>query len=148
MQASRTSRRRWKNGQRLTTAAAIIRQDRANFHRFGLRDLSDEDDKFFADEGNRAALEGLLEHGRAEPGVISRIVNGTPLVRVEVWRGDAGPFVVVTLIDSPTTGDESSPGAAQEEPSAQRQLSELSCDQLWFARNSIFKAAGFCFKAP
>jgi hypothetical protein len=148
LQASRTSRRRWKNGQRLTTAAAIIRQDRANFHRFGLRDLSDEDDKFFADEGNRAALEGLLEHGRAEPGVISRIVNGTPLVRVEVWRGDAGPFVVVTLIDSPTTGDESSPGAAQEEPSAQRQLSELSCDQLWFARNSIFKAAGFCFKTP
>ena len=37
------------SGQRLTTAAAIIRQDRANFHRFGLRDPGDEDDTFFAD---------------------------------------------------------------------------------------------------
>ena len=134
------------SGQRLTTAAAIIRQDRANFHRFGLRDPGDEDDTFFADEGNRAALERLLEHGRAEPGVISRIVNGTPLVRVEVWRGGAGPFVVVTLIRSPTIGSESTPGAGHEEPSPQQQLSELNCDQLWSARNSIFKAAGFCFK--
>jgi YARHG domain len=133
-------------GQRLTTAAAIIRQDRANFHRFGLRDPADEDDAFFADEGNRAALERLLEHGRAEPGVISRIVNSTPLLRVEVWQSSAGPFVVVTLIRTPTTGGESEPGAVQEEPAAQQQLSELSCDQLWFARNSIFKAAGFCFK--
>jgi YARHG domain len=126
------------NGQRLTTAAAIIRQDRANFHRFGLRDPADEDDKFFADEGNRAALERLLEHGRAEPGVISRIVNGTPLVRVEVWQGNGGPFVVVTLIETPAVGGESPPG--------QQQLGRLSCDQLWFDRNSIFKATGFCFK--
>ena len=35
------------DGQRLTTAAAIIRQDRANFHRFGLRDAGDENDDFF-----------------------------------------------------------------------------------------------------
>src|SRR3984957_18842556 len=26
------------NGQRLTSAAAIIRQDRANYHRYGIRD--------------------------------------------------------------------------------------------------------------
>ena len=38
------------NGQWLTSAAAIIRQDRANFHRYGFRDAADEDDKFFADE--------------------------------------------------------------------------------------------------
>src|SRR5664280_1375442 len=63
------------NGQRLTTAAAIIRQDRANYHRYGLRDPGDESDIFFANADNRAALERLLERGRAEPGVISRIVN-------------------------------------------------------------------------
>src|SRR3984885_5074198 len=61
------------NGQRLTSAAAIIRQDRANFHRFGIRDPEDQDDTFFADEGNRAALERMLENGKADPGVISRI---------------------------------------------------------------------------
>jgi hypothetical protein len=55
------------NGQRLTSAAAIIRQDRANFHRYGVRDRGDETDTFFADEGNRAALEQMLERGRAGP---------------------------------------------------------------------------------
>jgi hypothetical protein len=87
------------NGQRLTSAAAIIRQDRANFHRYGIRDPEDEGDTFFADEGNRAALEQMLERGRADPGVISRIVNGTPIIRVDIYRGINGPFVVVNLMD-------------------------------------------------
>ena len=65
------------SGQRLSSAAAIIRQDRANFHRFGIKDPQDEGDAFFADEGNRAALEQMLERGRAEPGVIARIVSIT-----------------------------------------------------------------------
>ncbi len=63
-------------GQRLTTAAAIIRQNRANFHRFGIRSPEDQDDPFFASEQNRAALEQMLDRGRADPGVIERIVNG------------------------------------------------------------------------
>jgi hypothetical protein len=87
------------DGQRLTSAAAIIRQDRANFHRFGIRDPEDEDDTFFADEGNRAALEQMLERGRADPGVISRIVNGAVLIRVDIYRGANGPFIQVTLLD-------------------------------------------------
>ena len=89
------------NGQRLTSAAAIIRQDRANFHRYGIRDPEDEDDTFFADEGNRAALERMLEHGRADPGVIARIVNGTVLIRVDIYRDASGPFIRVTLLDQP-----------------------------------------------
>jgi hypothetical protein len=87
------------SGQRLTSAAAIIRQDRANFHRFGKRDSDDQSDTFFADEGNRAALEQMLERGHADPGVISRIVNGTPLIRVDVYRATDGPFVRVTLLN-------------------------------------------------
>jgi hypothetical protein len=87
------------NGQRLTSAAAIIRQDRANFHRFRIRDPEDQDDPFFADQGNREALEQMLERGRAAPGVIERVVNGTPLIRVEIFRSNAGPFIEVTLLD-------------------------------------------------
>ena len=105
------------SGQRLTTAAAIIRQDRANFHRFGLRDAGDESDSFFSIADNRAALERMLEHGRAEPGVISRIVNGTPLVRVEVWQGGAGPFVVVTLIEPSRIKTEEPQGTQLTPPS-------------------------------
>jgi hypothetical protein len=86
------------NGQRLTSAAAIIRQDRANFHRFGIKDPQDQDDAFFADEANRATLEQMLERGRADPGVISRIVNSTVLIRVDIYRDASGPFIRVTLL--------------------------------------------------
>jgi len=89
------------SGQRLTSAAAIIRQDRANYHRFGVRDPEDEDDTLFADERNRQALEQMLERGHADPGVLSRIVNGTVLVRVNVYRSSSGPFVQVTVLNNP-----------------------------------------------
>jgi hypothetical protein len=87
------------NGERLRTAAAIIRQDRANFHRFGRRDEADESDSFFADAANREALEQMLEHGHATAGVISRIVNGTALIRVDIFRSNTGPFIRVTVLD-------------------------------------------------
>jgi len=105
------------SGQRLTTAAAVIRQDRANFHLFGLRDPGDENDRIFANVDNRAALERMLDRGRSGPGVIDRIVSGTPFVRVEVWSGRDGPFVVVTLIEPPGGGDEASKGANTSPPS-------------------------------
>jgi YARHG domain len=39
-------------------------------------------------------------------------------------------------------------GAQTEEQPIARDISDFSCDQLWFGRNSIFKAAGYCFKTP
>ena|SRR5712692_10495018 len=87
------------SGERLRSAAAIIRQDRANFHQFGIRDRQDQTDIFFANTRNRAALERMLERGQAAPGVISRIVNGTVLIRVDIYRSSAGPFIRVTLLD-------------------------------------------------
>jgi hypothetical protein len=102
------------NGQRLTSAAAIIRQDRANFHRFGIRDAQDQDDTFFADEGNRAALEQMLERGRADPGVISRIVNGTALIKVDIYRGGSGPFIRVTVLDKPPANTAETDGGIKD----------------------------------
>jgi hypothetical protein len=87
------------NGERLRTAAGIIRQDRANFHRFGRQDRADEGDSFFADAPNREALERMLEQGQAAPGVIARIVNGTALIRVDIYRSSAGPFIRVRVLD-------------------------------------------------
>ncbi|MEZ5669406.1 MAG: hypothetical protein R3F55_18615 [Alphaproteobacteria bacterium] len=83
------------NGQRLTSAAAIIRQDRANFHRFGRRDPADEWDPVFANVNNRARMEALLNAGTSSPGAIQAIVNGRPYVVVQVW-GHAG---VIDYID-------------------------------------------------
>lgn len=86
------------NGQRLESAAAIIRQDRANFHRFGIRDPEDQDDPFFGDEANRAALEQMLERGRADPGVLSRIANDVVLIKVDIYRDSGGVFIRVMLL--------------------------------------------------
>jgi hypothetical protein len=87
------------NGERLRSAAAIIRQDRANFHRFGIRDPADQSDVFFTDVNNRAELEALIERGASEPGAINRIVNGTPMVRVDIFSGPRGAYVNVTVLD-------------------------------------------------
>lgn len=74
------------NGERLRSAAAIIRQDRANLHRYGVRDPEDETDRFFASAENRARLERLLADGFLDRATGRIIVEDTPLVRVEVWR--------------------------------------------------------------
>ena len=87
------------NGQRLTSAAAIIRQDRANFHRFGRGDPGDEGDRFFASIDNRAAMERMLERGRSSPAAINAIVNRTPLIRVDIYRDADGHFIRVTVLN-------------------------------------------------
>ncbi|HNO59723.1 MAG TPA: hypothetical protein PKH44_03740 [Plasticicumulans sp.] len=73
------------SGERLRSAAAIIRQDRANLHRYGVRDPEDETDRFFAAADNRARLERLLADGFLDRTTERIIVEDTPLVRVEVW---------------------------------------------------------------
>jgi hypothetical protein len=87
------------NGQRLTSAAAIIRQDRANFHRFGRGDPGDEGDRFFADINNRAAMESMLERGRSSPAAINAIVNRTPLIRVDIYRDGGAHYIRVTVLN-------------------------------------------------
>ena len=82
------------NGQRLRSVAAIIRQDRANFHRFGRHDHQDQWDGFFNNQGNRAGLERLIARGRMGPGVRNAIINGEPLIHVDIYHG----YVVVTVL--------------------------------------------------
>src|ERR1700736_1548798 len=73
------------NGERLQSAAAIIRQDRANFYVYGLRDSEDQPDSSVRNKGNRARLEQLLDNGRTTRDAIYRVINGTPLIRVDIY---------------------------------------------------------------
>jgi hypothetical protein len=82
------------NGERLQSAAEIIRQDRANYYVYGLRDSEDEADPCFSDTSNRARLEELLENGRTPPDAIDRSVNGTPLIRVGIYEA----AIIVTFL--------------------------------------------------
>lgn len=86
-------------GARLTSPALIIRQDRANFYKFGRGDEEDEDDNFFRDAQNREILQKLLERGRTTPEAYRAIVNGQPLVRVNVYRTSNGNYVNVLVLD-------------------------------------------------
>jgi hypothetical protein len=88
------------NGERLTTAAGVIRQDRANFHKFGIQDDQDESDNYFDNVNNRAVLEQMLNDGSSDPGVLRRIVNSNLMIHVDIYRSrHHGDYVVVTLGD-------------------------------------------------
>lgn len=73
------------NGERLETAAAVLRQDRANYHRFDQPDAEDEGDDVFDDRHERGRIERLMSRGIVRPDTARAIVNGTPLVRVTVY---------------------------------------------------------------
>ena len=79
-------------GKPLSRASSILRQDRANYHRFSIRDPEDQSDPLFANKAARTQLVRNLE--RITPEVEQRIINGTPLVRVQVW----GDHATVTVI--------------------------------------------------
>lgn len=86
------------SGGRLTSPALIIRQDRANFHKFGLRDPEDQSDSFFRNANNRELLEQFLARGRTTPDAYRMIVNGQPLIRVNIYRTRGGDYVDVDVI--------------------------------------------------
>lgn len=72
-------------GQRLTEPWQILRQDRANFHRFGIRQFQDEWDPIFHSMDARAQFERLIRAGRIEPRARQMVVRGDAMVHVEVW---------------------------------------------------------------
>lgn len=86
------------NGARLTEPWQILRQDRANFHRFGIQDAGDEWDSFFGNANNRAALENMLRNGSISAQASRDIIRGGATVLVEIYgRGNVGRSVVVTV---------------------------------------------------
>ena len=81
------------NGERLDNVAAIIRQDRANYYVYGSHDREDEADTFFSNKDNRAKLERMLNHGRISASAEAAILNGTPLIHVDIYED----FIAVTV---------------------------------------------------
>ncbi|MCB1390798.1 MAG: hypothetical protein KDK12_16915 [Rhodobacteraceae bacterium] len=73
------------NGQRLWEAWQIIRQDRANVHRFNRVDPGDAGDPWFANANARAALEQVLMQGGIDPASRAMIVQGGVWVQVDVY---------------------------------------------------------------
>jgi murein tripeptide amidase MpaA len=83
------------DGYALDTAAQMVRQDRANFHKFHDTDPDDENDVWFRTNDQRARLERMLGQGGAMGASTRRAIsNGEPLIQVDVYRN----HVEVTII--------------------------------------------------
>jgi hypothetical protein len=75
------------DGYALDNAAQMVRQDRANWHKFHRRDSDDESDGWFRTNDQRADLQRMLERGGAMSSSTKRaIVNGEPLIQVDVYE--------------------------------------------------------------
>lgn len=81
-------------GVRLNSAAAVIRQDRANFHQFSIRDGEDTYDSVFDNVDNRATLERLLNNGNMSESMKQTIINRTSLIRVDIYQNSINIFIL------------------------------------------------------
>ena len=85
------------DGVPLESPAAVIRQDRANFHKFHRPDAEDEGDDFFDSAEHRALLERALERGHTPKAAYRAIMDGNPLITVTVYRDRGGFYVDVKI---------------------------------------------------
>lgn len=87
------------SGNRLTKPWQIIRQDRANYHAYGIRQRGDTSDSFFADPKNRQRMENMLATGMIANDAGRAIVQGGVLIRVDIMgRNGRGELINVTVL--------------------------------------------------
>lgn len=85
-------------GARLTRHWQVLRQDRANYHRFGIAQQGDEWDPFFGDVDNRAAMEQMLLSGHITSEASRAILGGGVFVTVYVYgSGGRGGYIEVDV---------------------------------------------------
>ena len=85
-------------GERLSDASQVLRQDRANYHRFGISQPGDEWDPVFHDADARAVLERMLQRGSLSPATKADILRGGSQVVVTIW----GNGMTATYVDVAT----------------------------------------------
>ncbi len=74
------------DGFPLTDAGSILRQDRANFHRYGTPDADDYGDNTFDTVSARERIPSMFDNGNIEPGLARKIVRGYPYICVDIYR--------------------------------------------------------------
>lgn len=85
-------------GVALSAPWQVIRQDRANFHRFGIQQSGDQWDAWFGSADNRAALEQWVMNGAMSASARARIMAGGATIYVEILgQGNTANGVRVTV---------------------------------------------------
>ncbi|QQA42213.1 hypothetical protein [Pelagovum pacificum] len=85
------------SGTRLTSPGAILQQDRANFHRYGVRQQWDSADPWFGSQGHRASLPSLYADGPKYSGIAQQIVNGDGYFYIQVFAWGDGQMAYITV---------------------------------------------------
>ena len=87
-------------GARLNEPWQILRQDRANYHRFGISQSGDEWDPFFDSIKNRAIMERMIMNGSMTSGARNGLLQGGATVFVRIYgTGSRGQYVKVTVVN-------------------------------------------------
>jgi hypothetical protein len=85
------------NGEALTEPWQVIRQDRANYHRYGVRQPGDEGDSFFASPRNREKAERMIEYGTIDYRAARALLRGGSVINVQILRGADGDYINVSV---------------------------------------------------
>ncbi len=86
------------DGLRLSEPWQVLRQDRANFHRFGVAQDGDEWDPLFENADNREAMENMIRRGYIDPDAERMILSGGAMVYVSIYgAGGVGDYVEVEV---------------------------------------------------
>ncbi len=72
-------------GVRLHSVAAIIRQDRFNYHIRRIRQSADTWDSIFSNKRNRARLERMIKNGSVSWSAKQDILYGNPIIKVDIY---------------------------------------------------------------
>lgn len=114
---------------------AIIRQDRANYHQFKVRDVEDEGDCLFSDKQMRAKIDSMISSSLIDPKVIESIVVKNPVVTVAVYEDK----LVISFSESELVTKNSS---KPQVPQAGSSNIKLTQTELGFAKK--IKELSFC----
>lgn len=87
-------------GQRLSTVEQVLRQDRANVHRFNISQAGDEWDPYFDSYEGRSEMDRLLRNGSISAGARQVLSQGGGAVYVGVY-GDGGGITSLRVGVSP-----------------------------------------------
>lgn len=86
------------SGDTLTDLGAVLQQDRANYHRFGLRDDFDQTDPFFSDPALRGRIPDIWEMDADFSYILDMVAKGEPtLVLVLIYGENGVPDRIVVL---------------------------------------------------
>lgn len=73
------------NGERLSAPWQVLRQDRANYHRYGIRQAGDQGDPLFDNIEDRALMEAYVRDGYISPQAAADIMRGGATVVVRAY---------------------------------------------------------------